>query len=151
MELQALVAREQIRDLVARYSFATDRGWFPELMGLFAADAVLVLGGVEHVGAAAIRAAVGDVAGRHPHQQRHLVGTLAIDVLSCEHASARSYFQVLTARGLDHWGHYSDAFVCRDGRWLFSRREVHVDGATPGGWAALRASGPEHAGRHDGP
>jgi hypothetical protein len=52
--------------------------------------------------------------------------------------------------GLDHWGRYTDRFVRVDGTWLFAQRSVRVDGATPGGWAALRGQGPP-AGRHDVP
>ena len=83
------------------------------------------------------------------------MSTVKIDVADADHASARSYFQVLTVRGLDHWGRYTDRFV-RDGeQWLFSHRSVRVDGATPGGWAAMRTSndsaGAEQPGRHDVP
>jgi hypothetical protein len=80
---------------------------------------------------------------------------MKIDVADADHAAARSYFQVLTMRGLDHWGRYTDRFVSHDGTWQFSHRSVRVDGATPGGWAAMRASdtagSAEQPGRHDVP
>ena len=62
-----------------------------------------------------------------------------------------------TAGGLDHWGRYTDRFGCVDGRWVFTQRSVRVDGATPGGWAALRGHAAdaqgvgEAPGRHDVP
>ena len=38
----------------------------------------------------------------------------------------------VTERGPDHWGHYRDRLVRRDGRWLFAERHVRVDGRSPG-------------------
>ena len=40
--------------------------------------------------------------------------------------------------GLDHWGRYLDEFGVVDGRWVFTRRRVILDGTTRGGWAARR-------------
>jgi hypothetical protein len=157
-----LVARERIRDLVAHYNLAGDRGWIDDLVDLFATDATLTIESVNHVGRDAIRKVFTDATGPHPELIRHHVATLKIDVADEGHASARSYFQVLTVHGIDHWGRYSDRFV-RDGdRWLFRQRSVRVDGATPGGWASMRSSAKdtqlrghapaaEKSGRHDVP
>ena len=155
MDQWELVARERIRDLVAHYNLAGDRGWLDDMVALFGPDATLTIDAVDHVGLDAIRAVFSAATGPHPELIRHHVATLKIDVADHDNASARSYFQVLTTHGLDHWGRYTDRFV-RDGdRWLFSQRSVRVDGATPGGWAALRGfeKGPdaEQPGRHDVP
>jgi uncharacterized protein (TIGR02246 family) len=156
MEHWELVARERIRDLVAHYNLAGDRGWMDDMVGLFTPDATLTIDSVDHVGRDAIRAVFTTAAGPHPELIRHHVATLKIDVADPDHASARSYWQVLTVHGLDHWGRYSDRFV-RDGDgWLFSQRSVRVDGATPGSWAELRGyprggRGGEQSGRHDVP
>jgi len=155
MEHWELAARESVRDLIAHYNLAGDRGWLDDMLALFTDDATLTIDGVEHVGADAIRAVFTQAKGPHPELIRHHVATVKIDVQDAEHASSRCYFQVLTMRGLDHWGRYTDRFVRRDGQWLFSQRSVRVDGATPGGWAAMRestnAGSAEQPGRHDVP
>ena len=46
-------------------------------------------------------------------------------------ATGRSYYQVLTAIGLDHWGRYIDEYRTVDGTWRFARRRVTVDGRNP--------------------
>ena len=155
MEQWELVARESVRDLIAHYNLAGDRGWLDDMLALFTADATLTIDGIEHVGRDAIRAVFSQAKGPHPELIRHHVATLKIDVADEDHASARCYFQVLTAHGLDHWGRYSDRFMRTNGRWLFTQRSVRVDGATPGGWAALRGFqggvDAEQSGRHDVP
>jgi hypothetical protein len=156
MELWELAAREHIRDLVAHYNLAGDRGWIDDMMQLFAQDATLSVDGTDHVGQDAIRSVFTDAKGPHPELVRHHTATLKIEVPSPERASSRCYFQVLTVNGLDHWGRYADRYALVDGRWLFTHRSVRVDGATKGGWAALRGYPParergESAGRHDVP
>jgi uncharacterized protein (TIGR02246 family) len=155
VEQWELVARERIRDLVAHYNLAGDRGWIDDMLDLFAPDATMCISGVEHNGRDAIRSVFTTAKGPRPELIRHHVSTLKIDVADPDHASARSYFQVLTVRGLDHWGRYTDRFVRKDDDWRFSHRSVRVDGATPGGWAAMRTSSDiasaEQPGRHDVP
>ncbi len=147
MKKWELAAREHVRDLIAHYNLAGDRGWVDDMLALFAADATLTIDGVDHVGHDAIRAVFTGAVGPHPELIRHFTATLQIDVPARDQATARCYFQVLTVAGLDHWGRYTDRFVCTDERWLFAHRTIRVDGATPGGWAALRG----HTGRHDVP
>ena len=149
MELWELAARESIRDLVAHYNLAGDRGWIDDMIALFTPDATLTVDGVDHVGVDAIRAVFTTATGPHPELIRHHVATLQVDVSSPDQASSRCYFQVLTVNGLDHGGRYTDRFACIDGEWRFTARSVRVDGATPGGWAAVRTA--EQAGRHDVP
>ena len=154
MEHWELAARESVRDLIAHYNLAGDRGWLDDMLELFTGDATLTIDGTDHVGKAAIRAVFTQAKGPHPELIRHHTATLKIDVADESHASSRCYFQVLTTHGLDHWGRYTDRFVRRDDRWLFSQRSVRVDGATPGGWAALRgyaSADAEQPGRHDVP
>ena len=64
------------------------------------------------------------------HHVRHFVATHQIDVEDHTHASGRSYFAVLMAHGLDHWGRYLDRYEERDGRWLFTLRRALPDGRT---------------------
>ena len=149
MELWEVSAREHVRDLIAHYNLAGDRGWIDDVLGLFATDATLTIDGTDHIGHEAIRAVFTDAAGPHPELIRHLTATLQIDVPAPDRASSRCYFQVLTVNGLDHWGRYTDRYECVDGTWRFSARSVRVDGATPGGWGARRSA--EQPGRHDVP
>jgi hypothetical protein len=135
-----LEAREQIRDLVARYNANGDAGRFDAMLALFAEDATLELADGAHLGKAAIRAVFEAAAHRtvgagRAAFVRHFTATHQIDVLSDSKARGRCYFAVLTERGLDHWGRYVDEYRRVDGRWLYQRRKVTVDAALPGGWA----------------
>ncbi len=56
MEIWELIARESIRDLVARYNANGDSGRFDPMLELFAEDAVLEVPGRRLEGRAAIRA-----------------------------------------------------------------------------------------------
>ncbi len=135
-----LVARESIRDLVARYNANGDSGRFDHVIELFAPDAVMEIDGATHEGRTAIRGIFEGVALslKEPSAVpllRHHTSTLQIDVASATAASSRCYFQVLLAHGLDHWGRYIDEFGVFDGRWLFTRRVVKTEGMFRGGWA----------------
>jgi len=144
MEVWELMARESIRDLVARYNANGDSGRFDQVLELFAPDAAMELmdptGGVQryegHDAIATIftgtkgrwdTAATGGATGR-PHHVRHFVATHQIDVEDRTHAVGRSYFAVLMSHGLDHWGRYLDRYEERDGRWLFTLRRALADG-----------------------
>ena len=128
---------ERIRDVVARYNLYGDSGRFDEMLALFADGATLSVDGTSYDGVAAIRGLFETAAGPTPEHVRHFTSTLVVDV-DGERASARCYFQVLTGAGLDHWGRYRDELIRVGGDWRFARREVRVDGMTPGGWAATR-------------
>jgi uncharacterized protein (TIGR02246 family) len=144
MDLQELIARESIRDLVARYNANGDSGRLDQMMELFAEDAVMQIdGGDAHEGRAAIRrffeSAVdgfADVEG--PVLVRHSVTTHVIDVTGPETATGRAYFTVFLADGPDHWGRYVDDYRRVDGLWRFAKRRVSTDGRVPGGWADRR-------------
>src|SRR3954467_704487 len=126
MELWEVSAREHIRDLIAHYNLAGDRGWIDDMIQLFAADGTRTIDGDDHVGHDAIRAVFTNATGPHPELIRHHVATLKIDVPAPGQASARCYFQVITVTGLDHWGRYSDRFAIVDGQWRFTHRSVRV-------------------------
>lgn len=144
MEPWELVARESIRDLVARYNANGDTGRFDQLMELFAPDAVMEVGGTTYRGRDEIRTIFTGTKDRFadatkasgpaspPAYLRHLTATLQIDLVDEASAKARCYFEVLTAIGLDHWGRYVDEFTVVDGRWRFARRKVTTDGFAPG-------------------
>jgi len=144
VELWELVAREQIRDTIARYTHYVDGGRFEDLVELFVPDGVLEVEGERpHKGRDAIRAFVSgtgrDLAAETGAPRiRHHVGSVVIDLDGEARARARCYFLAVTDRGVDHWGRYLDELAYADHAWRFVHRRVRTDGATPGGWAAGR-------------
>lgn len=147
METWELAAREQIRELIARYNQYGDGGRYDQLVALFAPDGILQTDDETVAGAANLRRFFTRVAGPTPSYVRHFTATLQIDVASPTAARARSYYQVLTADGLDHWGRYADELAALDGSWMFARRRVRLDGMRPDGWAAAY----QQRRRHDAP
>lgn len=154
MELWELAARESIRDLVARYNANGDAGRFAEMMKVFAPDAVMELvsiggetrrfeGAEEIVTIFTGTKATWD-ADRAPEvgrrHVRHFVATHQIDVDDRAHARGRSYFVVLMAHGVDHWGRYVDDYETRDDEWRIVRRRAISDGRSTTG---ERSRGPE--------
>jgi uncharacterized protein (TIGR02246 family) len=146
VEAWEVAAREQIRDTIARYAHCVDSGRFDALTELFTPDGILEVDGEPPChGRTAIRefmAGVGrDLAGATGVPRiRHHVGNVVIDVRGPALAEARSYFLVVTDRGVDHWGRYRDELVASDDRWRFARRHARTEGASPGGWAAGRTT-----------
>ena len=145
MEIAELIAREAIRDVLARYNHAGDRGRFDEMVELFIADGVLEVGGASPiVGRAAIGRFFADTAASLAAETevpllRHHVSSVLIDVdRDLRAATASSYFLVVTERGIDHWGRYRDRLVPDDDTWRFAARRVRTDGAAPGSWAETR-------------
>ena len=145
MEHWELAARESIRDLVARYNANGDAGRFGPMLELFTQDASMELPDGEHRGLAAIRAifegasaSSGGGQGARASFIRHFTATHQIDLLSRSEARGSCYFVVFSDGGADHWGCYVDDYRFVDGRWLFARRKVTVEGSVPGGWADTR-------------
>ena len=136
MDPTELIAREQIRELVATYAHCADSGRFEELAALFDADGVLETpDGRTFRGPAAILAFLGTAkaqlaASNASGPIRHHVSSLHIDVTGPSDATGAAYFLVLTARGLDHWGRYRDRYIARDGHWRFAERRVRLDART---------------------
>ena len=136
MQLEEVLAREQIRDTISRYNHAGDRGRLEELAECFAEDGVLEIPGVAPLRGR--RAIVEHLSGvvaegaRIAEQPRvfHHVSSIRIEVTGPHSASAHAYFLVFTEVGLDHWGRYADRFECRDGVWCLAHRRVRVSGAT---------------------
>ena len=141
MEHWELVARESIRDLVARYNANGDAGRNDEVLALFTPDAVMELPGRTLRGVNEIRSLfeeagdrTGEGAGRAARFIRHFTATLQIDLESPEAARSRAYYLVVTDQGPDHWGRYVDRYERQGGVWRFAHRKVTVDHAVPGGW-----------------
>lgn len=139
-----IIAREQIRDLVAAYAHAADSGRFNELVALFADDGVLETpDGQAHRGRAAIHAFLTGTktdlaAAATTPLIRHHVSNLHIATVGPDEATGAAYFLVVTQHGPDHWGRYRDRYIQRDGQWRFAHRRVRLEGWTPDSWAAQR-------------
>jgi len=150
METWELVARESIRDLVARYNAKGDAGLFDAMLELFTEDAILDLEDGVHHGRSAIRDLFEEVAARTGQETtsrarfiRHFTSTHQIDLTNRSAARGRAYYVVFTDLGADHWGRYVDDYRQVDGRWLFARRRVTMDASVPGGWSDVGVRGVE--------
>ena len=139
METWELLARECIRDTVARYNHAGDTGRFDTMVECFAPDGELVIvGGDRFHGHDALRSFFSGVGRTAPGftYLRHCVTNLLIDVDDPRNATAASYFQVITDIGLDHWGRYRDRLAPVGDRWLLVQRSVKTDGYAGGSFFA---------------
>jgi hypothetical protein len=144
VDIDALSARESIRETIGRYAHYVDSGRFDRLVGLFTRDGVLeVEREVVARGRDELRAffsgvgtdvAAADVAG--VPRIRHHVSNVIIDIDGPTSATASCYFLCITDHGPDHWGRYRDQLVARGRDWQFARRSVRTDGAVPGGFGA---------------
>ena len=137
MTADELHARECIRDTLARYNNAGDRGRLADLAACFAVDGVLELPGDDlSTGPQEIEARLSRVVeGSKERSARpivhHHVSSVEITLEEPDEARVRSYFLVFTEIGLDHWGRYNDRFHRCGERWLIAHRRVRTDGATP--------------------
>jgi hypothetical protein len=147
--VEQMLAREAIRDLVARYNSYSDTGRFEPLWELFAEHAVMETGSAGgdltmYEGLPQIKKIFTGAQGRVQQQLersgptyiRHFTATHQIDLVDDEHATGRCYFAVIIDEGLDHWGRYVDRYALIDGEWRFEHRRVTVDGSVPTSWFA---------------
>jgi hypothetical protein len=148
MELWELVAREHIRDTLARYTWSGDGLQLDELAETFCEDGELELRGREPVrGRAGIVDLLGGaVASPNAAAQatgvkrivRHNVTNIRFTTVTPQEARVACYFTVLTEIGLDHHGRYRDLFVPVGGDWLIRHRFVSTDWRAPDSTMARR-------------
>jgi hypothetical protein len=152
MTVDELLAREAIRDTLARYNSAGDRMLVDEYVAVFAPDATFEPGeltlhgrdeirrwltaGVQVGGAAPGSAPPEGDRGGRGHFVRHHLTTCRIDLDGPTEASVRTYFAVYTEIGPDHCGYYKDRFVKQGDEWLIAHRTVRIDWVTPDGFMA---------------
>ena len=131
--MQLAADRDAIRDLLARYTYNSDRGRVAELAACFVDDGVLKYPGYRAEGRDSIAEALGRVGdSRDPRLTfvRHHITNPLIEV-GTDTATARSYFAVHCDIGLDHSGTYSDRLVRTADGWRFGHRLVRVDWQSP--------------------
>jgi len=148
VEMWELVAREQIRDTLARYNWAGDAGRLDELAETFCADGVLEIRGLQPLrGRSEIVAFLGDVTGNITVSAdvkpivRHNVANVLFTNVTRDQAQVSCYFTVVTHVGLDHLGRYRDSFVSDGNTWLIKHRKVSTDWAAPDSAMARRTPG----------
>jgi hypothetical protein len=143
--VEELLAREGIRDTMARYNSAGDRLRADDFVANFTEDGVLESDGVpaadafRYVGRAAIRSwitrfATSATPGDGPRATfvRHHLSTSVIDLTGSDSAQARTYWTAITDIGPDHGGVYLDMFRKVGDRWLIAHRKVRMDWRAPG-------------------
>ncbi len=138
MEMWELMAREQIRDTLARYNWSGDAGRLDALADTFCADGVLEIRGLEPLrGRSEIATFLGGITGKIAIDAdvtpivRHNVANVLFTELAPDRARVDSYFTVLTHMGLDHYGRYRDILVPESDTWLIKHRKVSTDWAAP--------------------
>ncbi|MEO6091642.1 MAG: nuclear transport factor 2 family protein [Novosphingobium sp.] len=145
MTLDELLAREAIRDTMARYTTAGDRLMVEDFVACFTEDGIME---AEHRDPASAfryegRAAIRDwqlrwrdrtVGGEAVHQAsfvRHHLSTSRIEFKAADFAEARTYWVAWTDIGPDHAGYYLDRFDQQGDRWLIAHRRVREDWRSP--------------------
>lgn len=138
MQTWELVAREQIRDTLARYNWSGDAGRINGLAETFCANGILEIRGMEPLrGRSEIAAFLGTVTGNVVVDidvkpiVRHNVANVLFTELTADQAQVSSYFTVVTHIGLDHFGRYRDVLVPDGATWLIKHRKVSTDWAAP--------------------
>jgi len=136
MSLEQAVAREHIRDTIARYNIAGDSRNLDAFVDTFTEDGVYESSPFHCVGKPAIRAYLSENWNAKPTGptakfRRHNITTCQIDLTSPTTADGRTYYFVVTDLGPDHCGFYVDRFREVGGRWLIAHREVWMDWSNP--------------------
>jgi SnoaL-like domain len=138
VEIWELVARERVRDTLARYNWFGDAGRLDDLADTFCTDGVLEIRGFGPLrGRSEIVAFLGGVTGNVAASAdvkpivRHNVANLLFNEVARDHAQVSCYFTVVTHIGLDHIGRYRDTFVPDGDIWRIRHRKVSTDWAAP--------------------
>ena len=145
MTLEDLLAREAIRDTLAKYTMSGDRLKVDDYAACFTEDGVME---AEHrdpascfryEGRSAIlawqrrwrdRTATGEAVHQASFARHHL-STVKIDLTGPDTAQVRSYWVAWTDIGPDHAGYYLDSFRKVGDVWLIAHRRVREDWRSP--------------------
>ncbi|MCJ2187811.1 nuclear transport factor 2 family protein [Novosphingobium beihaiensis] len=138
MTLEDMLAREAIRDTLAKYTMAGDRLRIGDFVSCFTEDAVIESERVpadrlfRYEGRAAIQAwqerwLRGEGGTHGATFVRHHLSTSRIVLEGPDSASARTYWAAWTDIGPDHAGYYLDTFRKAGEDWLIAHRRVRMD------------------------
>ncbi len=147
MTLDDLIAREAIRDTIAKYNVSGDRLKVDDYAECFTEDGIIQSESAPGVflfryeGREAIRDWQNRWLAREPgadmvHKAsfvRHHISTCKIDLTGPDTAIARTYWAAWTDIGPDHCGVYLDQFRKVGDDWLIALRRVRKDWASPQG------------------
>jgi hypothetical protein len=138
VEIWELLAREHIRDTLARYNWAGDAARLNDLADTFCTDGVLEIRGFEPLrGRSEIVTFLGGVTGNVAVGAgvkpivRHIVANVLFNEITRDEAQVSCYFTVVTHIGLDHFGRYRDILVPDGDTWRIKHRKVRTDWAAP--------------------
>ena len=148
MTVEELLAREAIRDTLAKYNMSGDSLRAEDFAACFTEDGVIESPrgdgsfNFRHEGRAAILAwqtrwrsaepgSGGPDVVRKASFVRHNLTTCKIDLTGPETARARSYWFVVSDNGPDHCGIYMDDFRKVGDQWLIARRRVRTEWNAP--------------------
>ena len=146
MTIDDLLAREAIRDTMAKYNVSGDRLKVDDYAACFTEDGVIESERApgdyifRYAGREAIRAWQNRWLVREPGKDvvhgasfvRHHLSTCKIDLTGPDSAQTRTYWVAWTDIGPDHSGYYLDDFRKEGGEWLIARRRVRRDWSAPG-------------------
>jgi hypothetical protein len=130
------MAREQIRDRMARYNIARDSDDLPAFLDCFTEDVVFeaplfCLRSKAEIQAFYAHKFYPKAGTPVPRFRRHNLGTCQIDLTGPTTANARTYYVVYTDLGVDHCGFYADRFRVENGSWLIAYRAAWMDWCHP--------------------
>ena len=145
--LETLTAHREIADLIARYAITYDDHDWTAFAQLWTEDAVFVVNGAAFEGLPVmldfLTSCLPD-----DYYGKHICSPPLIE-LGADGTTATAQTDVLwIAQNFENSiiGRYDDAFVNRDGRWLFTRREEtsipHKAGPPPYSETVVAVSGP---------
>ena len=146
MTLDELLAREAIRDTMAKYNVSGDRLKIDDYAACFTEDGIMEgehkdpALAFRYEGRETIRAwqqrwleQTMNSAGVHRATfARHHLSTCKIDLTGPDSADVRTYWVAWTDVGPDHAGYYLDAFRKVGNEWLIAHRRVREDWRSPG-------------------
>lgn len=147
MTSDELSARERIRDTLARYNHAGDRGGPADLAACFAPDGVLEISSEDRsTGPDKIETRLSRVVADSSQRAarpllRDHASSIETRMESPEEARAPSYLPAFAEIGLDHWGRYDDRLRRCGDRWLFAHGRVRVDGTPSESRTVVDAAG----------
>jgi hypothetical protein len=131
--VQRLIDKDEIIDLVHRYSYGVDHRLYDEVASLFTEDCVVDYGpGVEPIrGRLALRQIFGHPGGFRAtsHHNANVLVTFDDDDHASVHTSVYAWHQRSDLTTPRVWGYYHDTVERGPDRWLISTRQLRVLGS----------------------
>jgi hypothetical protein len=145
MTLDELLAREAIRDTMAKYNTSGDRLKVDDFAACFTEDGIIQSERApgDFLFRYTSREEIRDWQNRWRHREptqdtvhgatfvRHHLSTCKIDLTGPDTAKARTYWVAWTDIGADHAGFYIDDFRKVGDDWLIACRRVRLDWSSP--------------------